>query len=147
VNNERKTICLFTYATGKKCYSDSWWQGFYDKLKAAFPQFNIVEILPIQNISKLSFKAPSFYSMDIREIGSLIVNTLVFIGADSGIMHLASAAQVPTLGLFSVTNQSLYAPYNDNSIAKNANATNTDECIQLVRNIIHAKFGNQLINC
>jgi ADP-heptose:LPS heptosyltransferase len=85
--------------------------------------------------------------MDIREIGSLIVNTLVFIGADSGIMHLASAAQVPTLGLFSVTNQSLYAPYNDNSIAKNANATNTDECIQLVRNIIHAKFGNQLINC
>jgi ADP-heptose:LPS heptosyltransferase len=37
-----------------------------------------------------------FYSKDIREIGAVIANTEIFIGADSGIMHLASASLTPT---------------------------------------------------
>lgn len=143
VHNDRKTICLFTYATGNKCYSEIWWENFYEKLQARFPDTNIIEVLPFQNISRLSFKAPSFYSKDIREIAALIANTDVFIGADSGIMHLASAAQTPTIGLFSVTNPNLYAPYNNNSVAINTNLTNADDCIQVVTDILHHRFIDQ----
>ena len=57
-------------------------------------------MLSIENISMIQFRAPTFYSKDIRQIGSLIANTEVFIGADSGIMHLASSSQTPTVGLF-----------------------------------------------
>src|SRR5688572_4107139 len=140
VHNSRKTICLFTYATGNKCYSESWWENFYARLQAEFRQVNIIEVLPVQNISKLSFKAPTFYSKDIREIGSLIANTDVFIGADSGIMHLANAVQTPTIGLFSVSNQNLYAPYDNNSVAINTNFTNTEQCIKIINDILHYEF-------
>jgi len=144
-DNTRQTISLFTYATGKKCYSESWWEAFYQRLQIEFPHLNIVEVLPVENISKLSFKAPAFYSKDVREIGSFIANTLVFVGADSGIMHLGSSSQTPTVGLFSVTDQSLYEPYNDGSVAINTNIINTDECIQIIRDIIDRRFRNKAV--
>ena len=73
---------------------------FIERLQTEFPQHNIIEVLPVQNVSKLSFKAPTFYSKDVREIASLIANTVVFIGADSGIMHLASALKHLPLDCF-----------------------------------------------
>ncbi len=136
VPNGKKTICLFTYATGDKCYSESWWNDFYNRLRIEFPHFNFIEVLPVQNVSKLSFKVPTFYSKDIRQIGSVIANTHMFIGADSGMMHLASAVQVPTVGLFSVTDQTRYEPYNNNSIAINTNYTNTEKCVQTVSGML-----------
>jgi ADP-heptose:LPS heptosyltransferase len=136
----RQTISIFTYATGKKCYSESWWEAFYQRLQTEFLHLNIVEVLPVENISKLSFKAPSFYSKDVREIGSFIANTLVFVAADSGIMHLGSSSQTPTVGLFSVTDPTLYEPYNDGSVAMNTNIVDTDECILLIRDIIDRRF-------
>ncbi|MBA3810927.1 MAG: glycosyltransferase family 9 protein, partial [Caulobacteraceae bacterium] len=35
----------------------------------------------------------------------------LFIGNDSGLMHLAAAAGVPTLGLFGPSDEALYAPW------------------------------------
>lgn len=135
VKNDRKTIALFTYATGDKCYSESWWQEFYTKLKAAYPDYNIIEVLPVENISQLAFSIPSFYSKDVREIGSFISNTDLFIGADSGMMHLASASNAPTVGLFKITNAKIYAPYNHNSLAIDTSEKSIDECIGIIRNI------------
>jgi ADP-heptose:LPS heptosyltransferase len=139
VNNERPTISLFTYATGNKCYSESWWKTFYDRLKKEYPNHNIIEILPVENVSKLSFEAPSFYSKDIREIGSVIANTQLFIGADSGIMHLASAVQTPTVGLFSVTDENVYQPYDNNSVGINTNRIAIDEWIKVLDKILYDK--------
>lgn len=135
VKNDRKTIALFTYATGDKCYSESWWQEFYTKLKAVYPEYNIIEILPVENISQLAFSIPAFYSKDVREIGSFITNTNLFIGADSGMMHLASASNTPTVGLFKITNAKIYAPYNHNSLAIDTSGKSIDECIAIVKSI------------
>jgi ADP-heptose:LPS heptosyltransferase len=136
VNNNKKTICIFTFATGNKCYSEAWWSNFYEKLKVEYSNYNIIEVLPIENISKIGFKAPSFYSNDVREIGSVIANTEVFIGADSGIMHLASSALTPTIGLFSVTKQNVYEPYGNNSVSINTNNENSEDCIKIVNRIL-----------
>ena len=114
--NNQKTICIFTYATGEKCYSEDWWENFYSALKEKYSDFNIIEVLPIENISRINFKAPTFYSKDVREIGALIANTDLFIGADSGIMHLASSVHTPTVGLFSITKPEIYEPYNNSSV-------------------------------
>ena len=138
VGNDKKTIGLFTYATGEKCLSEKWWEECYDKLKAVYPNYNIIEILPFENISKIGFRAPSFYSKSIREIGSFISNTELFIGADSGIMHLASSVQTPTVGLFSVSDFNLnkYKPYNTNSIGINTNKKSVDEILEIVYTIL-----------
>jgi len=136
VNPNKKTICLFTYATDDKCYSETWWLKFFEKLKTEFQDYNFLEVLPVENISMLNFKIPSFYSKDIREICSVIANTAVFIGADSGIMHLASASHTPTVGLFSRANQKEYQPFNNKSIAINTNNISNDACINIIKTIL-----------
>ena len=137
VSSEKKTICIFTYATADKCYSETWWEEFYEKLKNEFEiNYNIIEVLPVENISQIGFKAPTFYSKDIREIGSLIANTILFIGADSGIMHLSSAVNTTTVGLFSRNNEYIYEPYSNNSLAINTNESSIDNCIKTINRII-----------
>lgn len=114
---DKPVICLYTFATGAKCYTESWWIAFYEELKTRYSIYTILEILPVENISMIAFKAPSFYSTDVRQMAAVMANSAVFIGADCGIMHLASAAPTPTFGLFSVTNPLFYAPYNKGSKA------------------------------
>jgi len=136
VNNNKKTICVFTFATGLKCYSKVWWKDFYSHILKAFPDYNIIEVLPKENVSQIDFEAISFYSENIREIGALMANTAIFIGADSGIMHLASASQVTTIGLFNVTNPETYGPYNNNSFAMNTNDESFKSIIAKVEKVL-----------
>ena len=136
VPDNKKTISIFTYATDDKCYSETWWEDFYEQLKTTFEDYNIIEVLPVENISQIGFKAPTFYSKDIREIGSVIANTEIFIGADSGIMHLASSALTPTAGLFSRLNINTYKPYNNNSVAINTNIGNKEDWIKIINSIL-----------
>ena len=135
-DKNKKTICLFTYATGSKCYSAEWWQTYYGALRKEYPNHNIIEVLPVENVSQIGFSAPSFYSKDIRRIGALIANTDVFIGADSGIMHLATAVQTRTVGLFSVTDPETFGPYGENNVAINTNNVSFEEQVRILNTIL-----------
>lgn len=137
VHNTKRTICIFTYATGEKCLTEEWWDGFYTQLKKEYENYNIIEVLPVENVSQIGFKAPTFYSKDIREIGAFIANADLFIGADSGIMHLASAVQTPTLGLFSVSNIKKYEPYDNSSIAIDVNLYTKRDYIKTINSILN----------
>ena len=136
VPNNKKTICIFTFATRDKCYSESWWENLYSRLLAEYSNYNILEVLPVEHVSQIGFKAPTYYSKDIREIGAVFANTEIFIGADSGMMHLASASLLPTVGFFSVTNEAIYGPYGNNSVAINTNISNTEDCINAINKIL-----------
>ncbi|MDG5491837.1 glycosyltransferase family 9 protein [Psychroserpens sp. SPM9] len=141
---EKNTISIFTYATGSKCYSNQWWLTFYEKLKVKYgDSYNILEILPIENVSKIDFATSSFYSKNIRDIASVIAHTKLFIGADSGIMHLASASQTTTIGLFSVSNPQKYKPYNSTSDYIDTNNTDYDACLE----IIDKKLNHHMVIC
>jgi heptosyltransferase-3 len=140
VPNDKPVICLYTYATGTKMHSQEWWTAFYARLKQEYSDFHIIEILPVENVSQLNFEAPHFYSKDIREIAAVIASTKIFIGADSGMMHLASAAQIPTVGLFSVTSGNRYQPYDNGSIAVNTNETNTASLIKILDSILRRSY-------
>lgn len=140
IKNNLKTIALFTYATGKKCYSKEWWQTFYDNLKQVFPKYNIIEVLPVENVSQLDFTIPSFYSKNIREIAGLIANCDVFIGADSGIMHLASASLTPTIGLFQYQNLPVYQPYGNQNTGFNTRQTPNSEIIHYIDKLLHTRI-------
>lgn len=135
--NTDKIIALFTYATGSKCYSKSWWAGFYAHLKQNFPDYFIIEVLPKENVSQIDFEAPTYYSKDIREISGFLANTSLFVGADSGMMHLAVASGVPVVGLFSVTNMDKYQPYGNKNKAINTNSCNHLECIEQIKKILY----------
>ena len=121
INPDFSTICLYTYATGEKCFSSTWWQDLYEALQNQFPDCNIIEALPVENISAFDFKLHAFYSQNIRELASFIAQTTLFITGDCGIMHLAAATQTPTVGLFNVTSKEAYQPYNPGCLGIDTN--------------------------
>jgi len=139
VLNNKRTICIYTNATGDKCYSKYWWESFYERLLKEYKEFNIVEMLPIENISRINYKAPNIYSRNIREMAAIIHNTAVFIAADNGVMHLASASSTPTVGLFSVTDSNAYAPYGNGSIAIDTNISTVEDIFKSLNSILTAK--------
>ena len=55
--NQKPTISIFTFATGDKCYSKDWWKELYSKIKNFENDFNILEILPAENVSQIDFAA------------------------------------------------------------------------------------------
>ncbi|MGV3460756.1 MAG: glycosyltransferase family 9 protein [Flavobacterium sp.] len=131
-DEEKKTICLFTNATAGKKFSEDWWDVFYARLAQRFPQHNIIEALPIENTSQIGFKAPSYYSADIRELGAFLAACDLFIGADSGVMHLASAVMTTTIGLFSVTDGLAYGPYGNGSACIDTRQGTVDDWMDVI---------------
>ena len=48
--------------------------------------------------------------LDLPEVAAVLARAAIFIGNDSGLMHLAAAAGAPTLGLFGPTPSDEYGP-------------------------------------
>ena len=117
IRNHKKVISLFTHATGGKKLSKEWWHAFYDRLGQEFPDYDVLEILPVENISSIDFRAPSYYGKDIRMISAVIQQTDLFVGTDSGIMHLAATSNTPCIGLFRISRPEVYKPYSKNCFA------------------------------
>ena len=100
-DSSKKTLAFFTFATGAKLYDEEWWTEFYNLFYPKYSEkYNLIEILPVENISTLAHKLPEFYSKDVREIASVMYNCEIVIAADSGMMHLSCAAPTKTVGLF-----------------------------------------------
>jgi ADP-heptose:LPS heptosyltransferase len=53
----------------------------------------------------------SAVGLDLRATAAVFARSRLFVGNDSGLMHLAAAAGTPTLGLFGPTDDTLYAPW------------------------------------
>jgi heptosyltransferase-3 len=49
--------------------------------------------------------------LSIAETGACLAEARLFVGNDSGLMHMAAAAGVPTLGLFGPTDEGVYGPW------------------------------------
>jgi ADP-heptose:LPS heptosyltransferase len=137
LKNNAKTICIYTFATGHKCHSKQWWKAFYNQLKSTFKDYNIIEVLPIENISQIDFQAPSYYSKDLREMAAVIENTSLFIGADCGVMHLAAATKTPVIGLFSQGKIDKYKPYGNHNIAIDTSKQSITDCIKETEAILN----------
>lgn len=53
--------------------------------------------------------------LDLVEAAACLKRAALFVGNDSGLMHMAAAAGTPTLGLFGPTDERLYAPWGENA--------------------------------
>ena len=121
------TIGVFADATGAKRYAEAWWMRFIETLLGQARGFRLVEIAPPDGQSRLSSRFPSFFSPDTREVAAVISSMSCFISADCGVMHLARASGIPTIGLFSVTDLAKYSPYGDGSCAIDTNGKSPEQ--------------------
>ena len=53
--------------------------------------------------------------LNLIEVAAHLKKCKIFIGNDSGLMHIASASHIPTLGLFGPSQESRYAPRGNNA--------------------------------
>ncbi len=113
----RPVIGIFANATGAKRYAEAWWQEFITAFTAMNPHASILELIPMHGHSMLGGAWAGYYSSDIRRMGAVMANMDLMITADCGVMHLAVASKVPTVGMFCVTDASVYAPYGLGSCA------------------------------
>ncbi|MDY1549811.1 glycosyltransferase family 9 protein [Luteibacter sahnii] len=104
-------IGIFGNATGSKRYGAPWWAEFMGTLGPALPTARTLELIPAHGTSMLGTRWPGYYSSDIRRMAAVLAALDVFITADCGVMHLAVAAGVPTIGLFRATVLDVYIPY------------------------------------
>jgi ADP-heptose:LPS heptosyltransferase len=104
-------VGVFANATGAKRYPMEWWREFIDTFRLLCPSAGIVELIPMHGHSMLGAEWPGYYSSDIRRMGAVMAGMDLMITADCGVMHLAVASRVATVGMFCVTDASVYAPY------------------------------------
>lgn len=145
INKHRKNgiIALFTYGTGKNMHSKKWWNELYFHLKSNFSDYNFIEILSLKNTSQINFKAPCYFGNNLREVASVINACDIFIGANSGIMHLASCLNINTYGLFNCTDIDIYRPYSYKNHAINTSRKNIKDIIKIISNDVHGKNYNE----
>jgi len=131
-----RLIGIFADARGAKRFDEAWWMRFIDALQVQTPGFAIFEIAPPDGRSRLSSRFPVFFSPNVREVAAVISEMACFISADCGAMHLGSASGTPTIGLFSVTDASKYAPYGNGSQAIDTHGKSPEEVARPVGAII-----------
>ena len=89
-----------------------------------------VVIDAIPNKQRLDFVG----QLSLLEIAACIKNCRVFIGNDSGLMHMSAAIGTPTLGLFGPTDNNMYGPYcpPDNPINQVVRTPETREALMKI---------------
>lgn len=107
----RKTIGVFANATGPKLQGSDWWNPLLSTLEQLRPDCRLVEIVPMNGRSMLGSRYPSYFSTDLRQLGSVLAQLDGYFSLDCGIMHLACAARAPTLGIFTTTRADEWGPY------------------------------------
>ena len=55
--------------------------------------------------------------LELPEVAAVMARCALFVGNDSGLMHLAAATGIPTVGLFGPTPASEYAPVGARALA------------------------------
>lgn len=137
VGNDKPTIMFYTFATGDKCLSKEWWKPFFSELKRRYGNaYNLLEVLPKENVSQIDFDSLNYYSTDIREMGGVMHSGKVFITGDCGVMHLASSVGIPTIALFSRDNIRTYEPYNQGSASFLSNEVSLQQLISRIDELV-----------
>jgi len=136
IRKQKPVVFLFTNATGDKDFDGIFWSEIYSQLKIKLPNHHIVEMLPIENISKFNFEIDYFYSKNLDEMCLVLNQGNLCITADCGIMHLAVASRIPTIGLFKFNNIEKYKPYGNKSIAIDTRLKSSLEITQEMSNYL-----------
>jgi heptosyltransferase III len=114
-----RTIGFFAHATGLKAIDRGWWLEFWEAFLSLEPDAIPVEFLPLPHSTPTDARFPSMHCPSTRALSAAITATRMFISADTGPMHLASATPVPTVALFHASDPAVYGPLKSTDLAIN----------------------------
>jgi ADP-heptose:LPS heptosyltransferase len=108
---------FFTEATGRKRIDQEWWRAWVAAIEKQLPQVRLVQILPPGGVQPLRDNLATICLSAHRELAAVLAHMDVFVSADAGPMHLASAAGCKVAALFVATKPGTYGPLGDGSVA------------------------------
>jgi len=128
-NIDDKTIIgIFRDARYEKKIADKYWLEYINKLLATGNPYIFVDIIaPDGKAVSDDIKSISFENL--RELASFMAALDFFICADTGPMHLASAAKTNIIALFNNTSPEAYGPLGKNDRVIDINNKNMDEVL------------------
>ena len=104
------TFGFFAHATAAKTIERGWWLAFWEAFLELQPDAVPVEFLPTPHSTPTDARFPSLHCPSTRALTAAISATRMFISADTGPMHLASATPVPTVALFRASDATFFRP-------------------------------------
>jgi hypothetical protein len=132
-NSNKKHIVIYTNLKSNNKKHTQFWLDLYAKLALNLKEdYNFIEILRTESISILPFGVKKYYSNDIRSIANLISNCEIFISPDCDMMHLSSASNTTTIGLFKNKSILKYIPYGDKSTGIDIKKNGLDNVIKII---------------
>jgi ADP-heptose:LPS heptosyltransferase len=108
-------IGFFTEARFAKRLTAQWWQRWHQAMRSHSAR--LVQILPPAEETPLAWGGTFYRSANLRRLSAVLSQMDLFVSADTGIMHLASAAHVPTVGLFKASAIPIYRPFGPEDVA------------------------------
>jgi heptosyltransferase III len=110
------TFGFFAHGTGSKPLERTWWLAFWKAFLELEPTAVPVEFLPSPSAAPTDARHTSLHFASTRELTAAIATTRLFVSADTGPMHLASATPVPTVALFRASDPILYRPLKNSDL-------------------------------
>lgn len=104
-----KLIGFFVEARDGKRLSDAWWIEFVQAIRSRSRGIGLLQLVAPGTPGSFP-GVPSIECPSARGLGAVLAGLDLFVSGDTGPMHLASAAGVPTIGLFTVTSPASYGP-------------------------------------
>lgn len=101
---------FFIQATDAKQLPQSWWHTWLAAIQNTADAPRLLQLLPPGDTPALSPEVAFTRIAPLDELAATLAHLSVFVAADSGPMHLAAAAGIPTLGLFCATDPAHYRP-------------------------------------
>ncbi|MBN1905746.1 MAG: glycosyltransferase family 9 protein [Deltaproteobacteria bacterium] len=134
--NGMKIIGIFRNARYEKKIADSFWLEYINKLLETGHGYIFVDIIAPGG-KAVSDDVLSISFVNLRELASFMAALDFFICADTGPMHLASAAKTDIIALFNKTSPEAYGPLGKNDRVIDINNKSLDEVLSETVSIIH----------
>ncbi len=107
---EQPMVGFFAHARGRKDLGAVWWREFWSHWRLLEPDTIPIEVLPTAGSVPVLPDGCAIHLSSPRQLAATMAATHLFISADTGPLHLASATDVPVVALFGPTRPERFGP-------------------------------------
>ncbi len=133
-------IGFFASARGKKSLGMQWWRDFWRAYLEMRPDTAPLEVLPNASHAPVNREFATVHCSSPRMLAATISHVSGFFSADTGPMHLASAAGVPTIAFFNWTHPRTFGPIGPKDVAMIVNGMTPLQVARECADIVAGRF-------
>jgi len=126
------TIALFRNARFDKKIADSWWREWYDELLEFDENIVVIDILSPDIPTKLHENMLEYGNKNLRLLGAVFKACDLYVSADTGPLHLATASRANAFALFNATHIQKFGTLGENNITIDINSLSPQEVAQQI---------------